>query len=189
MARKEMREIQKRAGKVGRSLIGEEEREMPKNTVKKIAAFGIKRRGERAASPVVYMPGRVSERVRECALIHGLLGGFNTFNFLSFATGLVTFILNVNNNINNNNDNNNVNANNDINNNNVNANLNTQNANQVVVFPPGRRRRSVADILMAAADVQEEGANGLHRGMGGVCGLYGGVRRIVQETETLMKVC
>ncbi|XP_045129324.1 myb-like protein W [Portunus trituberculatus] len=182
------RETQKK-GMGETPLIGEEERKELRNIVKR-EALGIKRRRERAASPaIIYMPGRGNEKVRECALIHGLLGGFNTFNFLSFATGLVTLILNVNNNINNNNDNNNVNANNDINNNNVNANLNTQNANQVVVFPPGRRRRSVADLLMTAADTQEEGgSDGLQRGMNRMHGLCGGARRIVQEMKALLKV-
>ncbi|MPC56251.1 hypothetical protein E2C01_050204 [Portunus trituberculatus] len=59
---------------------------------------------------------------------------------------------------------------------------------KVVVFPPGRRRRSVADLLMTAADTQEEGgSDGLQRGMNRMHGLCGGARRIVQEMKALLK--
>nr|XP_027236683.1 myb-like protein W [Penaeus vannamei] len=99
-----------------------------------------------AGIPVIYMPGK--KKKRKCSQVSGLLAGFNTFNYLTFVTGVITLVLNANNNINNNNNNNNLNNNNDISNNNVNANTNTQNANQVVIFPPGRKRRSIADWLL-----------------------------------------
>ncbi|XP_063599552.1 uncharacterized protein DDB_G0289917-like [Penaeus indicus] len=101
-----------------------------------------------AGIPVIYMPGK--KKKRKCSQVSGLLAGFNTFNYLTFVTGVITLVLNANNNINNNNNNNNLNNNNDISNNNVNANTNTQNGNQVVIFPPGRKRRSVADWLLQA---------------------------------------
>ncbi|XP_066984635.1 uncharacterized protein [Macrobrachium rosenbergii] len=99
-----------------------------------------------AKVPVIYMPG--GKKKRKCADVNGMLAGFNTFNYLTFVTGVITLILNVNNNINNNNNNNNLNNNNDLSNNNVNANTNTQNANQVVIFPPGRKRRFIADWIL-----------------------------------------
>lgn len=89
-----------------------------------------RRRRNESNVPVFYMPGG-PKKTRNCAMVNGLLGGFNTFNYLTFVTGIITLILNVNNNLNNNNNNNNLNNNNDISNNNVNANTNTQNANQV----------------------------------------------------------
>ncbi|XP_047483888.1 homeobox protein 5-like [Penaeus chinensis] len=101
-----------------------------------------------AGIPVMYMPGK--KKKRKCSQVSGLLAGFNTFNYLTFVTGVITLVLNANNNINNNNNNNNLNNNNDISNNNVNANTNTQNGNQVVIFPPGRKRRSIADWLLQA---------------------------------------
>ncbi|XP_071525383.1 uncharacterized protein [Panulirus ornatus] len=111
-------------------------------------------RGAReAGAPVIYMH-RNSRKTRKCAQVSGLLAGFNTFNYLTFVTGIITLILNVSNNINNNNSNNNLNNNNDISNNNVNANTNTQNANQVVIFPPGRKRRSIADWLLRISTSQ-----------------------------------
>nr|XP_027236684.1 uncharacterized protein LOC113827933 [Penaeus vannamei] len=93
--------------------------------------------------PVMYMPGKKTKR--KCVAAGGILSGHNAFSFLSFVTGVLSLVLNVNNNINNNNDNNNLNDNNAISNNNVDANANTQNANQIVVFPPGRKRRSFSD--------------------------------------------
>ncbi|XP_047483816.1 uncharacterized protein DDB_G0287625-like [Penaeus chinensis] len=93
--------------------------------------------------PVMYMPGKKTER--KCVAAGGIMSGHNAFSFLSFVTGVLSLVLNVNNNINNNNDNNNLNDNNAISNNNVDANANTQNANQIVVFPPGRKRRSLSD--------------------------------------------
>ncbi|XP_063599544.1 nucleomorphin-like [Penaeus indicus] len=93
--------------------------------------------------PVMYMPGKKTKR--KCVAAGGIMSGHNAFSFLSFVTGVLSLVLNVNNNINNNNDNNNLNDNNAISNNNVDANANTQNANQIVVFPPGRKRRSLSD--------------------------------------------
>ncbi|XP_042867995.1 putative uncharacterized protein DDB_G0282129 [Penaeus japonicus] len=93
--------------------------------------------------PVMYMPGKKTKR--KCVAAGGILSGHNAFSFLSFVTGVLSLVLNVNNNINNNNDNNNLNDNNAISNNNVDANANTQNANQIVVFPPGRKKRSIND--------------------------------------------
>lgn len=92
------------------------------------------KRSEDGGMPVIYMPGggAGAKKTRKCAQVNGLLGGFNTFNYLTFVTGVLTLVLNVNNNLNNNNNNNNLNNNNDISNNNVNANTNTQNANQVM---------------------------------------------------------
>ncbi|KAG7173098.1 putative uncharacterized protein DDB_G0277255 [Homarus americanus] len=111
-------------------------------------------RGKRGGGmPVMYMPGG-GKKTRKCSQVNGLLGGFNTFNYLTFVTGVITLVLNVNNNLNNNNNNNNLNNNNDISNNNVNANTNTQNANQVVLFPPGRKRRSLADWLLQVASMR-----------------------------------
>ncbi|XP_042867996.1 exonuclease 1-like [Penaeus japonicus] len=113
-------------------------------------AIEVSERSGRAARdagiPVIYMPGK--KKKRKCSQVSGLLAGFNTFNYLTFVTGVITLVVNANNNINNNNNNNNLNNNNDISNNNVNANTNTQNANQVVIFPPGRKRRSIADWLL-----------------------------------------
>lgn len=85
-----------------------------------------------AGIPVIYMPGK--KKKRKCSQVSGLLAGFNTFNYLTFVTGVITLVLNANNNINNNNNNNNLNNNNDISNNNVNANTNTQNGNQVSIM-------------------------------------------------------
>lgn len=79
--------------------------------------------------PVMYMPGKKTKR--KCVAAGGIMSGHNAFSFLSFVTGVLSLVLNVNNNINNNNDNNNLNDNNAIANNNVDANANTQNANQV----------------------------------------------------------
>ncbi|XP_076068407.1 uncharacterized protein LOC143040852 [Oratosquilla oratoria] len=107
------------------------------------------RRPRASGFPVIYMPGR--KKKRKCSQVQGILGGFNTFNYLTFVNGIITLILNVNNNLNNNNNNNNLNNNNDISNNNINSNSNTQNANQVVIFPPGRKKkRSVADAILEA---------------------------------------
>ncbi|KAK4316465.1 hypothetical protein Pmani_012367 [Petrolisthes manimaculis] len=72
-----------------------------------------KRRPKREDSnvPVFYMPGG-PKKTRDCAMVNGLLGGFNTFNYLTFVTGLITLVLNV------------------------------------VIFPPGRKRRSLTDWLL-----------------------------------------
>ncbi|XP_064089123.1 hybrid signal transduction histidine kinase K-like [Macrobrachium nipponense] len=110
-----------------------------------------------AKVPVLYMPG--GKKKRKCADVNGgMLAGFNTFNYLTFVTGVITLVLNVNNNINNNNNNNNLNNNNDLSNNNVNANTNTQNANQVVIFPPGRKRRFVEDWILQMKPLPQPGS-------------------------------
>lgn len=87
-------------------------------------------RGRRSSNiPVMYMPG--SKTKRKCVAVNGIFSGYNTFTYLSFITGLLSLVLNVNNNINNNNNNNNLNDNNAISNNNVDANVNSNTANQV----------------------------------------------------------
>ncbi|KAK3872398.1 hypothetical protein Pcinc_022525 [Petrolisthes cinctipes] len=94
--------------------------------------------------PVFFMPGK--KKTRECVSTGGLLSGYNAFSYLSFVTGVLSLVLNINNNINNNNNNNNLNDNSAISNSNVDANVNGNTANQIVVFPPGRKRRSLLDV-------------------------------------------
>ena len=89
----------------------------------------LKQREKRSKMPVIYMPGQ--KKKRKCAHVTGILAGFNTFNYLTFVNGVITLVLNINNNINNNNNNNNLNNNNDISNNNIDVNQNTNTASQV----------------------------------------------------------
>ncbi|KAK4316466.1 hypothetical protein Pmani_012368 [Petrolisthes manimaculis] len=96
--------------------------------------------------PVFFMPGK--KKTRECVSTWGLLSGYNAFSYLSFVTGVLSLVLNINNNINNNNNNNNLNDNSAISNSNVDANVNGNTANQIVVFPPGRKRRSLLDVAL-----------------------------------------
>ncbi|XP_068249042.1 uncharacterized protein [Palaemon carinicauda] len=111
----------------------------------------LKRTERSAGIPVMYMPGE--KKKRQCVAAGGIFSGYNALSYLSFITGILSLILNVNNNINNNNNNNNLNDNNDISNNNVDANSNSQTANQIVVFPPGRKRRSFADWLLQSVNL------------------------------------
>ncbi|XP_071525381.1 uncharacterized protein [Panulirus ornatus] len=104
-------------------------------------------RGRRSGNiPVMYMPGKRTRR--KCVEVNGIISGYNTFSYLSFITGVISLVLNVNNNINNNNNNNNLNANSAVSNNNVDANVNSNTANQITVFPPGRKRRSLVDVML-----------------------------------------
>ncbi|CAL4116542.1 unnamed protein product, partial [Meganyctiphanes norvegica] len=96
--------------------------------------------GRQGQMPLMYMAGDTKKK-RQCAQVNGILAGFNTFSYLTFVNGVITLVLNVNNNINNNNNNNNLNNNNDLSNNNLNSNSNTQNANQIIIMPPGRKKR------------------------------------------------
>ncbi|XP_076068278.1 uncharacterized protein LOC143040759 [Oratosquilla oratoria] len=103
--------------------------------------------------PVIYMPGQ-KKKTRKCVNVHGIFNSHNAYNYLSFVTGIISLILNINNNINNNNNNNNINDNNAASNNNVDANSNTQSGNQIVVFPGRRRRRrrTFLDVLLDSSD-------------------------------------
>ncbi|XP_064089124.1 homeobox protein 13-like [Macrobrachium nipponense] len=120
--------------------------------------------------PVMYMPGQ--KKKRQCVAAGGIFSGYNALSYLSFMTGILSLVLNVNNNINNNNNNNNLNDNNAVSNNNVDANSNSQTANQIVVFPPGRRRRSFADLWLtssaASERLEEVVTNGGKRSVGSV---------------------
>ena len=89
--------------------------------------------------PTMYMGKK--KKLRTCANMNGILGGSNSFNYVSFVMAILTLVVNVNNNINNNNNNLNQANINTNSNNNANANSNNNNANVVNVMPPGKKRR------------------------------------------------
>ncbi|XP_066984634.1 uncharacterized protein [Macrobrachium rosenbergii] len=135
-------------------FLKEEERPLddqrePKREKKRKGRSPWQRMKRSSGIPVMYMPGQ--KKKRQCVAAGGIFSGYNALSYLSFITGILSLILNVNNNINNNNNNNNLNDNNAVSNNNVDANSNSQTANQIVVFPPGRKRRSFADLWLASA--------------------------------------
>lgn len=59
---------------------------------------------------------------------------------------------------------------------------------QVVIFPPGRKRRSVADVLLTVARTVQAGGgrDGWPRQRMDACG---GTMQVVRDLETLMQVC
>jgi len=90
---------------------------------------------------------KTDDRMRTCQNMKGLLGGANAFHFLTFVVGLVTLVVNVENNLNQNNNNLNginVNANRQTNNN---ANANNNAMNMIEVMPGRRKRRRRSEII------------------------------------------
>lgn len=85
----------------------------------------------------------VDEKIPICQDMDGILGGKNTFHFITFVISILTLIVNLSNNVNNNNNNLNQYNLNINDNSNTNSNVNNNNANVVNVMPPGRKRRNI----------------------------------------------
>ena len=84
--------------------------------------------------------------LRDCQDVRGMLGGSNAFHFLNLAAGILTLIVNINNNIQSNNLNtNSINANTNSQQN-SNSNVNNNAANVIMVMPGKRRKKRNLEI-------------------------------------------
>merc|ERR1712142_257923 len=105
------------------------------------------KRSETISPQTVY---QFQKKQKKCKNLrsYGIASGSNALSYMSFAAAVITLVININNNINaNNNNNNQVNLN-FGNNNNLVTNLNQNVGNNFnLMFPPGRRRRSVSRYL------------------------------------------
>lgn len=110
-----------------------------------LAGAGGGRQGRQAPPNILY---RRRKQPRPCPGdgTSALFTGTSAMTYISFLANVLSLVLNINNNVNNNNNNDNINSNNNIDSNNANLNINSNNANQVL-FPTGVSIRSRGEHL------------------------------------------